>query len=663
MEKKKLWSWTVGMLVAAFVLGLVKNVFREVYLFSELYAVAVPLLLIAAGIGGYFVYKDSVTIPGKLIWGVIGILLVLTFQRLELVSYGLLVSKQPALQTVAALLSTAGYVCVLLSLLEEKFRKLYCVGFGALALSAVCGGLGIDTAMVCLIYAAFVVIVRNLLPGYNPVFRTLSVILTVLNFSSMGLLAAVCWILLAYILVPAEKNRKISFSFAKFTAVLCALAVATTLLSFVEGEPMAAVEYRDRQIEDIEEKIENNKERILKLQEDIVTCQEKLATKDEELQKANAELTKANTALTTAKTNLNKAESNLDRECRRDSYSYWYCDSDCRTLHNMVSTKSKVVKAAQVRYNACENDVEDIKYEISSLQKKIKSDEKEIRQTEEQNENLKKERSRQNSLLWAERLSLAFNILTVLLNVVSLVLLAVCFWKGKHGNLALAACGAMILGALLPILPGRSAWYGTEMYGFAYMNKITLGICLSKIAIAALLAVMFVKKEGKQARYRVLAIILAVPLLILASGVILVEEISAVAVHMLLYSVTMICASLVLVPTVFTEYNSIAKHLFFTFISAGIWQFIWIYHVTKNLNCVNSVESRKPGAELLLSMFLPFYYSYWILKTAESVEAYAAENGKQCKLDVICFVFAFICPLVSTILLQNKINLIVEKPE
>ena len=75
------------------------------------------------------------------------------------------------------------------------------------------------------------------------------------------------------------------------------------------------------------------------------------------------------------------------------------------------------------------------------------------------------------------------------------------------------------------------------------------------------------------------------------------------------------------------------------------------------------MESRKPATELLLCMFLPFYYSYWILKTAANVEAYAKENGMQYKIDVLCFVFAFICPLISTVLLQNKINQIVGKPE
>lgn len=663
MEKKKLWSWTVGMLVAAFVLGLVKNVFREVYLFSELYAVAAPLLLIAAGIGGYFVFKDKVTISGKLIWGVIGILLGLSFQTFEMVSYGMLVSKQSALQTVAELLRAAGYACVLLSLLEEKFRKMLYIGFGALAVAAMAGGLGIASVMECLIYGALVVIVRNLLPDYHHVFRIAAVILAVLSLSHMGLFAPVCWILLAYILVPAEKGRSISFSFAKFTALLCALAVITGLLAFRESKPMAAVEYRSGQIEKIKEEIEGNEKKIQNLQEDIVMCQDKLVTKDENLEKANAALTKADTALTAARTELQKAESDLDKECRRDSYSYWYCDKDCRALHNMVTTKAKAVKEAQTQYSACEDKVEDIKYEISSLQKKIKSDEKEIKQIEEQIKKLEKECSRQISILWAERLSLVFNVLTALLNAASLTLMAVCFWKGKYGKLALAACGAMILGALLPILPGRFVWQGAGVHQFGYMNYVTHGICLSKMAIATLLAIMFVKKEGKREKYRVLAIILAVPLLMLASGVILVGALSAVSVNMLIYSVSMICAALVLVPTVFTEYNSIAKHLFFTFISAGIWQFIWIYHVTKNLNGVDSVKYRKPGAELLLSMFLPFYYSYWILKTAENVEAYAIENGKKCKLDMICFVFAFVCPLVSTVLLQNKINLIVEKSE
>lgn len=131
----------------------------------------------------------------------------------------------------------------------------------------------------------------------------------------------------------------------------------------------------------------------------------------------------------------------------------------------------------------------------------------------------------------------------------------------------------------------------------------------------------------------------------------------------ILFAVTMICISLVLVPLTFTEYNNVAKHIFFSIITLGVWMLIWIYNVTKNLNKVSSVDARKPVAELLLCMFVPLYIVYWLYKTAEYTEAYGAENGKEFKIDILSLAFAVISPIISTIIIQDKINRIVGKPE
>lgn len=670
MEQKKIWKWTLGMLIAAFVLGLLKNALNQVYLFAELYVVAYPLLLIAAGICGYFIFKDKITIPGKGIWAVMGILLYLAFQNLELVSFGILVSKQKALPILAALLYAAGSISLILSFLDEKFRKLLYIGFAVLALSALCGGVNAAHMAQCLLYAALAVIIWNVRPGYNPIFRTVAVILAVCTISSIGWIPAVCWILFAFVLVPADRSRTFHFSFAKITAMLCALTAVIGLIAFADGEPLRVIENRNKQISTVKEEIADNEEKIPQLQEAIVKCQEDIAATEETLANEKAALTEANDALTKAKNELSKAEANLDKECRRSSYSYWYCDKYCRPLHTAVDTKNKAVSTAQKQYNSVENNIEDLEYDISSLQKRIKNNEKEIKNTEQRIEELKKELSRHYSHLVAEYFQVLVNTITALLSAAALFLLMFCFYKGEYGKLAFMACGAMALSAFLPMLPLVNTWkamaqYPVYMYPVYMVTYKIISILpsLARMAIAALLTILFAKKDVKLAKYRVSVILIAAPMLLAAAAIILGEEATSSLLYMLFYSVTMICAALVLVPPVFTEYNSIAKHLFFTFISAGIWQLIWIYHVTRNLNSVSSVDSRKPSRELLLSMFLPFYYSYWILKTAENVEAYAAEHDKQCKLDVICFVFAFICPLISTVLIQNKINQIVGTPE
>ena len=130
-----------------------------------------------------------------------------------------------------------------------------------------------------------------------------------------------------------------------------------------------------------------------------------------------------------------------------------------------------------------------------------------------------------------------------------------------------------------------------------------------------------------------------------------------------LFGIVMILLAFVVEPLVFTEYIKIAKHIFLTLITCGIWLAVWAYHVTKNLNKVSEAEERTPRNELLLCMFLPFYAPYWTFKTAETVESYGKEMNKSLNLEVLALVFAFICPPFATVMIQNKINVIVGKPE
>ena len=179
-----------------------------------------------------------------------------------------------------------------------------------------------------------------------------------------------------------------------------------------------------------------------------------------------------------------------------------------------------------------------------------------------------------------------------------------------------------------------------------------------------LLSVIVIKKEGKLVKYRVFAIITS--LIVIALNVVEISVFYGGALRgiiFILFALMMFFVSLILVPPVFTEYNSIAKHIFFSVITCDIWQVIWIYHLTKNLNKVALVEKRKPGRETFFCLVLPFYFAYWLYKTAEGVEAYGEENGKKYKISLLCLALAMVCPFVSTIIIQDKINQIVGKPE
>ncbi len=62
-------------------------------------------------------------------------------------------------------------------------------------------------------------------------------------------------------------------------------------------------------------------------------------------------------------------------------------------------------------------------------------------------------------------------------------------------------------------------------------------------------------------------------------------------------------------------------------------------------------------------MFLPFYFVYRLYKNAEYIEFYGLEKGVTMnKISILCFVLGCVCPILSTILMQDKINQIVGKP-
>ena len=124
-------------------------------------------------------------------------------------------------------------------------------------------------------------------------------------------------------------------------------------------------------------------------------------------------------------------------------------------------------------------------------------------------------------------------------------------------------------------------------------------------------------------------------------------------------AVAFILVSLVLVPCVFTEYLDIAKHIFFTIITFGIWHLIWMYNFTENLNKVEQAEKRAPIRELLLCALLPLYYIFWTYKTAENTELYAEEKGKSFNISILCLALSVICPLLASIIIQDKTNIIV----
>ena len=59
-------------------------------------------------------------------------------------------------------------------------------------------------------------------------------------------------------------------------------------------------------------------------------------------------------------------------------------------------------------------------------------------------------------------------------------------------------------------------------------------------------------------------------------------------------------------------------------------------------------------------MFVPFYSIYWTYKSAQRIDKLAASAGVTSDLAVACLILEIFIPLIPPILMQDKINKIVE---
>jgi len=100
-------------------------------------------------------------------------------------------------------------------------------------------------------------------------------------------------------------------------------------------------------------------------------------------------------------------------------------------------------------------------------------------------------------------------------------------------------------------------------------------------------------------------------------------------------------------------------HVLLLLFTCGIWHMIWIYRVTRYLNCVPGEEYRNPATKLLLCMFVPFYSIYWVYKSAQRIDKLAANHDVVADLAVACLILEIFVSLIPPILMQDKINKIV----
>ena len=67
-------------------------------------------------------------------------------------------------------------------------------------------------------------------------------------------------------------------------------------------------------------------------------------------------------------------------------------------------------------------------------------------------------------------------------------------------------------------------------------------------------------------------------------------------------------------------YVGIVKHILLTLFTFGIYDCIWVYKTTENLNLTDVNEKQSGAKKLLLCIFVPFYRIYWFYAQAKRLE-------------------------------------------
>lgn len=106
-------------------------------------------------------------------------------------------------------------------------------------------------------------------------------------------------------------------------------------------------------------------------------------------------------------------------------------------------------------------------------------------------------------------------------------------------------------------------------------------------------------------------------------------------------------------------YCDMVKHVLLLVFTFGIYYLIWIYRITGYLNQVKEEPPRKQTSEWLLCMFIPFYAIFWVYKSAQRLDKLAVSKGVSSDITTICLILAIFVGIVPPIIMQDKINAIV----
>ncbi|MBQ8374575.1 MAG: DUF4234 domain-containing protein [Clostridia bacterium] len=101
---------------------------------------------------------------------------------------------------------------------------------------------------------------------------------------------------------------------------------------------------------------------------------------------------------------------------------------------------------------------------------------------------------------------------------------------------------------------------------------------------------------------------------------------------------------------------SLPVHILLIVVTAGIWQIVWVYQVTKYFNRFSSEAPQNAMASAWLSL-LPLYYPYWLYKQAlKAEEEIVVRGGKGSYLPIVCLICGLLAPALGFVLLQQKVR-------
>lgn len=105
----------------------------------------------------------------------------------------------------------------------------------------------------------------------------------------------------------------------------------------------------------------------------------------------------------------------------------------------------------------------------------------------------------------------------------------------------------------------------------------------------------------------------------------------------------------------FNGYMYLCTHLLLYIFTFGIWELIWITKTTKYINSVSD-EKMSVAGNVLLCLFIPYYFVAWNNKIGRRLDKYACENGVDSIIAPTCIFLSFFNNIAVSVLIQAKIN-------